>query len=60
MEKNESIDQIFESIMLHILNIESRDENFNEFHKHMKYDSTLIYFLQDKSVQLQYIFCERM
>lgn len=40
------IDQAFEQVVSTIISIESHDDNFNEFHKHMKYDSTLIYFIQ--------------
>lgn len=60
MEKNESIDQAFEQVVSTIISIESHDDNFNEFHKHMKYDSTLIYFIQENSQQFIQIFCERL
>ncbi|KRX01888.1 hypothetical protein PPERSA_05727 [Pseudocohnilembus persalinus] len=60
MSNEESLDMSLERAINQIVTIDSQDAEFNEFHKHMKYNITLMTFIRDNSQQLQSIFLEKL
>lgn len=60
ISENETFENILSSIVSKMLALDSNDEETSEFHKHMKYNLTLVSFLRENSEKLMNLFLNKL